>query len=165
MSSPRLAFPRWLRSLVGRKFIRYSLVSVVAVAVSEVLLTLFHGVFGWSATWSNVFATALAAIPSYELNRRWAWRKTGPNHIWKEIVPFWALAFLGLLFSTVAVHYADRATVQHHLGHLVNVVVVDLANILAFGILWVAKFIIYNKVLFVGGEQSSSMREPTSVSS
>lgn len=156
---------RWLRWLVGRRFIRYSLVSVVAVAVSEVLLTLFHGVFGWSATWSNVWATALAAIPSYELNRKWAWGKTGKNHILREIVPFWALAFLGLLFSTVAVHFADRATVQHHLGHVVNVAVVDAANVLAFGILWVAKFFIYNKVLFVSRPESRSIREPTGVSS
>lgn len=135
--------------------------SVVAVIVSQVLLTLFHGVAGWSATWSNVWATALAAIPSYELNRKWAWGKSGPNHLWREVMPFWALAFLGLLFSTVAVHFADQAAVHHGLSHLVNVVVVDLANILAFGILWVVKFIVLNKVLFA---ESPPAQEPSRVS-
>src|SRR5689334_12001771 len=80
----------------GQKAIRYTLTSVVSVAVSQAFLAFFHAVVGWSAFWSNIWAVAIGAVPSYELNRRWAWGKRGKSHLWREVVPFWVLAFIGL---------------------------------------------------------------------
>jgi putative flippase GtrA len=133
----------------GRKLIRYTMVSGVAVTVSVIVLALLHGVLSWSAFWSNVGATAVATVPSYELNRRWAWGKSGKSHLWKEVVPFWALGFVGLAFSTYWAVAADSLAKHHHLSHLMRTVVVEGAVITAFGILWVGKFIIFNKILFV----------------
>ena len=39
----------------------------------------------------------LSAIPAYLLSRYWVWQKRGKNHFWREVVPFWSLAFVGLL--------------------------------------------------------------------
>jgi putative flippase GtrA len=138
-----------LRTPEGRKLLRYSMVSVVAVSVSVVALAIFHGLLNWSAFWSNVGATAVAAVPSYELNRKWAWGKSGKSHLWKEVVPFWVLAFIGLAFSTYWAVAADSLAKHHHLSHLARTVVVEGAVISAFGVLWVGKFIIFNKILFV----------------
>src|SRR6516164_4975050 len=109
-----------LRSPVGQKLYRYSCASIVAVIVSVVLLVLFNGVIGLSAWVSSTLATALAAIPNYEMNRKWAWGKTGRSHIWKEVVPFWALAFLGWAFSTFSVHLMEVYAKSHHFSHLAS---------------------------------------------
>jgi putative flippase GtrA len=138
------------RSPEGRKLIRYSCVSVISVIVSVVVLAITHGLLLWSAFASNVTATSVATVPSYELNRRWAWGKSGKSHLWKEVVPFWVLSFIGLAFSTWWAVAASRLAKSHHLSHPAETLVVELAVLSAFGILWIGKFIIFNKILFAG---------------
>ncbi|MBO0731186.1 MAG: GtrA family protein [Acidimicrobiaceae bacterium] len=137
-----------LKTPVGRKLFRYSMASVVAVIVSLVFLVFFNGVIGWSAWVSSTLATAIAAIPSYELNRKWAWGKTGRSHLFKEVIPFWVLAFIGWGFSTYCVHFTEGLAKHHHLSHPLTTFLVAVVYVGAFGVLWVAKFIIFNKVLF-----------------
>ena len=126
--------------------VRYSLVSVISVIVSQIVL--FFAQSFWSARTSNIVAVCISAVPSYYLNRMWAWGKTGKSHLMKEILPFWSLALLGLIFSTWAADYAERNA--HHVtsSELVTRLVVNVAALAAFGILWVGKFVIFNRVLF-----------------
>lgn len=138
------------RSPGGTKLVRYSLVSVVSVIVSLTVFAFTRGVLNlWTPVICNVVACAVSTVPSYELNRRWAWGRTGQSHFWKEVAPFWALAFLGLAFSTWAVdivHGLERdLTSSHGLATLLEMT----ANLGAFGVLWIAKFFIFNKILFV----------------
>ncbi|MDP9452852.1 MAG: GtrA family protein [Actinomycetota bacterium] len=137
------------RALYERKPVRYSLVSVVAVAVSQLVLVTCNGVLDWSAVPSNLTAVAVGSIPSYVLNRRWVWGKRGRNHLWREVVPFWALAFLGLVFSTVLVHLAVQWKD--------STVVASAANLTAFGILWVVKYLILDSLLFRVPEQPEAL--------
>jgi putative flippase GtrA len=133
----------------GRKLYRYSLASVVAVVISVVLLIFFDGVIGLSAWVSSTLATAIAAVPNYEMNRKWAWGKTGRSHLWKEVVPFWALAFLGWAISTISVHAMETYAKHHHFSHIMSTATVTIVYLAAFGVLWIGKFIIFNKLLFV----------------
>jgi putative flippase GtrA len=133
----------------GRKLYRYSLASVVAVVISVVLLVFFNGVIGLSAWVSSTLATGIAAVPNYEMNRKWAWGKTGRSHLWKEVVPFWGLAFLGWAISTISVHAMETYAKQHHFSHVMSTATVTLVYLAAFGVLWIGKFIIFNKLLFV----------------
>lgn len=128
---------------------RYSMASVVAIAVSVVCLAILNGPFGVKAWVASTIATAIAAIPSYYLNRCWAWGKDGRSHIWREVVPFWALAFLGWGISTECVHLMENYAKAHGFSHLFRTGTVILVYVAAFGVLWVAKFIIFNKVIFV----------------
>jgi putative flippase GtrA len=134
---------------LGQKAIKYTLVSVVAVVVSQVSLAILYGALKWGPVASNVTASVLGGIPSYYLNRTWAWGKTGKSHLWKEVVPFWGLAFAGLLFSTWTVAIADGIAKSHFDSHLANTLMVNGANLFGYGILWVLKFIVFNKVIFV----------------
>ncbi|MDQ6613576.1 MAG: GtrA family protein [Actinomycetota bacterium] len=137
------------RSPQGKKMIRYSATSAICVVLSTVILTVLVGLLRWDAFGASLTATAVSTIPSYELNRKWAWGKTGKGHLWKEVVPFWTLAFIGLAFSTVASVEAQSVAKHHHFSHLLHTMVVDGAFIGAFGVLWIGKFIIFNKILFV----------------
>ena len=97
----------WGRSDEGRKKVRYTLVSVISVAVSQFAFIMVFGVFQlWGARGSSIFATCVGSVPSYYLNRNWAWGKSGRSHVWREVVPFWVLAFVGLVFSTWSADFA-----------------------------------------------------------
>jgi len=125
---------------LSRKPVRYAMVSAVAVPLTQVLLVFCHVLLGLSPVWSNIVAVSLACIPSYFLNRTWVWGRRGRSHLWKEVLPFWAMALVGLAFSTllvaVAAHWTDAT------------IVVMLANLTAFGTLWVVKYLVLDSMLF-----------------
>jgi putative flippase GtrA len=140
------------RTPAGQKAVRYVLVSVITVAVSQVAFAGFYILLHWTAKWSNVGACVVGGVPSYSLNRRWAWGKTGRSHLLKEIVPFWTLAFLGLVLSTFTADFAE--TWAHHAtqNRTLQAAIIMTAIIGAFGVLWVVKFVIFNKLMFVQDE-------------
>ncbi|HUJ67571.1 MAG TPA: GtrA family protein [Acidimicrobiales bacterium] len=138
-----------LRTPIGVKLFRYSMASVVAVITSTVLFVIFDGAIRFSAVVAATLATAIAAIPSYELNRKWAWGKSGRSHLLKEVIPFWTLAFIGWAFSTFSVRLMEDYSKSHQFSHLLQTAAVTLVYIGAFGVLWVGKFIIFNKFMFV----------------
>lgn len=122
------------------KQIRYSMVSVVAVVTGQTVLVICSAILDFSPVWANVTSVMIGTVPSYLLNRAWVWGKRGSHHFWREVAPFWFIALLGLGFSTLAVHLAS--------GWSDATPVVMAANLGAFGILWVAKFLFLDAVLF-----------------
>lgn len=129
------------------KLIRYATVSAISALVSLLVLTLVYGVLRlWSAVPSTLFANIVAGFPSYYLNRQWVWGKTGRSHLWREVLPFWTLSIAGIALSIVTAALARDFGQRHHLEHLVFTAVVVGANIAAFGLLWVLKFLIFNRI-------------------
>jgi len=140
------AVGEWWRS-EGQKAVRYTLVSVISTAVSQAAFIIVFGVVRWGARTSAIFATCVGAVPSYYLNRNWAWGKTGRSHVWREVVPFWVLAIVGLVFSTWAADFAHTHSRGIH-SHVEHVALVSACYLGAFGVLWVAKFLIFNRLLW-----------------
>ncbi len=135
------------------KAFRYMVTSGVSVVVGQVTLFVLYGVFRkFSATSSNVIATGVSAVPAYYMNRNWAWGKSGKSHFWKEVFPFWALAFLGLAVSLVTVSFADKFAKSHSFSHLGAALAVNFASLFAFGVLWVGKYFIFNRFMFSGSD-------------
>jgi len=130
-----------------RKAAKYSFVSGISVLLTLTLLIGFKGGFGLSGATANLLAVSLAAGPSYVLNRYWTWGKRGRNHVWKEMVPFWSMALLGLVFSTWLVALADQ--------RWGTVLAVSLANLCAFGLLWIGRFVVLDRVLFASAVSAS----------
>ena len=138
----------WLNTKEGKKILRYSMVSVISTGVSFSVLFLVYGVARlWTEVPSTVFANVVATFPSYWLNRNWAWGKSGRSHLVKEVMPFWAMSAVGIAFSVVG------ASVARHLGadhsHLVKTVLVLAANLASFGVFWVAKLALFNRLFHV----------------
>ena len=132
----------------ARKMVRYSLVSLVSVVVSQAALMVAFGMLHWTARVANIAACTVATLPSYYLNRTWAWGKHGRSHVWREVVPFWVLAFVGLAFSTWAADLASSLAHRAAVSHTGATVIVMTASLGAFGVLWVGKFAIFNALLF-----------------
>ena len=130
----------------GQRAIKYTLVSVISVIVTQIaLLGLQFVLVAWIAA---VGASMIGAVPSYWLNRRWAWGKTGKGHIWKEHVPFWTITIVGIAFSALCVAFADHWGQAHLSGDFSRKLFVNAANLGAFGILWIGKFLVFNKFMF-----------------
>lgn len=144
--TPR-GFVAFLRTDSGRKWIRYAAVSVVGVVVSEALIIILSAGFKLSGVPTNILAVAISSIPAYFLNRAWVWGKRGKNHLTKEVIPFWAFAFLGLIVSTLIVAAIVPHPAPAHPPWTYTALVM-IGNFAGFGILWVAKFFAFEKLLF-----------------
>jgi putative flippase GtrA len=126
---------------------RYTMVSVVSTTASLIVLFLVFGVLRlWSQVPSAVFANAVGTVPSYYLNRKWAWGKSGRSHLVKEVLPFWTASFAGVVLSTFAAIWARDFTTSHHLHHFGATVIVLAANVGAYGGQWIGKFLIFNRL-------------------
>jgi len=144
----------WLHTHEGRKIFRYSMVSVISSAVSLIVIAIVYGVLHlWSEVPSTIFGNLVATFPSYWLNRKWAWGKHGRSHLWKEVVPFWTLAGVGIAFSIVGAAAARHVAIKYDLDHFETTVLVLLANVMSFGIFWVAKLLLFNKLFKIELEE------------
>jgi putative flippase GtrA len=151
-----------IRHPTSVKLMKYASVSIISTVVSQFVLFMVFGVLRLlPAVEANLVANVVATVPSYILNRRWVWGKGGKSHFMREVVPFWVLSFVGLAFSTLAVWAAD--SLAHHFGlsHAATSILVNAANLLSFGILWVVKFVAYEKIFHMAPvEHPEDQAEP-----
>lgn len=123
------------------KLVKYSTASASGVITGQSTLLFCFVVLGFSATLSNLIAVTIGAIPNYLINRAWTFEKQGTHSFTREVLPFWSMAFLGLLLSTFSVAWAADRWDD-------SAIAVSLANTAAFGVLWVAKYFVLDRVLF-----------------
>ena len=140
---------------VRTRLIRFAGVSVFGVVLTQVLLVLLKGGLNWSGVAANIVATAASSVPVFLLNRRWVWNKRGDHSFSREMAPFWADTLVGLVLSTALVAVADNVW-----G---TTIAVNLANLTGWGLLWVGKFALLEKVLF--REDDLTLRPNASVAS
>lgn len=134
----------------AKQLFRYTMVSAVSTAVSFGVLALVFGVLHlWGVIVSTVFANVVATVPSYYLNRKWVWGKGGRSHLTKEIVPFWCMSAIGIVVSIGGAAVARHIGIAHHLSHKEQTVVVLAANIISFGVFWVLKYLVFNRLFRV----------------
>lgn len=137
----------------GKKLFRYTMVSVISTAVSQGVLIIGFGLLRiGSEVPDTMFANMVATVPSYYLNRNWAWGKSGRSHLTREVLPFWAMAVAGIVFSYFTSSEARHLGQVHHFHHLGRTILVIGANFAAFGILWVLKFLLFNRLFHVHQE-------------
>jgi putative flippase GtrA len=147
-ASPKL--PPFLQELYEKplvqKFWKYCVVSAVGVVLGQSLILLFATGLGWSWGWANVTAVTISTLPTYYLSRAWVWQKHGKSSLYAEIIPFWVMSFLGLLLSTLVVVWLENQYPDQP-------ILANVGNVIGFGVLWLAKFFILDRLLFkVTGE-------------
>jgi putative flippase GtrA len=130
------------------KFVRYSMVSAVSVLLGLTTIFICAWLFGLSGITANTIGVVVSTPVSYELNRKWAWRKGGKSHFWREVVPFWVLTIVGWLASTGTVEIADRVCKSHGVTGLPRALAIVGASLVASGLVWIAKFFLFNRLIF-----------------
>jgi putative flippase GtrA len=142
------------------KWIRYGTVSAISTIVSLSVLGLLIITRTLSPGWANVAATAVGTVPSFELNRRWVWRRTGQRSLLAEVGPFCALSFAGLALSTLTVVLVGRWAADAGLSTGLRALLAQAANVAAFGSLWVAQFLILDRTVFGRSAPTESKEIP-----
>jgi putative flippase GtrA len=131
--------------------LKYSAVSIINVAIGQGLLVVL-GIIVHNAWVANILAVSISAIPAYYLTRAWVWGKSGKSHLYKEVLPFWGFAFAGLILSTVSVALATKwlgiSGVPRSELTTIEKLVPNIANMAAFGVLWVVKFFVLDAYMF-----------------
>ena len=143
----------------AKHLFKYTMVSVVSTIVSFGVLFIVFGVLKlWGEIASTVFANVVATVPSYYLNRKWVWGKGGRSHLTKEIIPFWVMSAIGIVFSLFGAALARHIAKVNHLTHLEQTVLVLAANVASFAIFWVLKYIVFNRLFREIGRASCRER-------
>ena len=151
---------RWARNHVlgsgSSRFVRYSLVSVVNVLFGQAILATAYGWWHWDAVRSNLLATAVATGPAYWMSRSWVWKGRGRYHFAWEVGPFWALMLAGLLLSTVMADGAGALARSVSSARLVQTGIVMAGTLLAYGLVWIVRFLVMDRWLFPGATRRSA---------
>jgi putative flippase GtrA len=135
----------------GDLAIRYSMVSVFGVAFTQLQLAIYVGLLDLEPTRSNVAAVMICAVPVFFLNKRWVWNVDGKISVRREIVPFWVFTGAGLALSTALVAIAEEISD--------STLLVMAASVAGFGILWVAKFLFLDQVMFGHSEKEEVLSQ------
>jgi putative flippase GtrA len=133
----------------GRRTMRFAMVSVVAIVVSQITIAITYGGFHTTKTMAQTAAAVLSTIPSYELNRRWVWQRSGRSSKSREVAPFWIISIVQFALSLVAINFLGTWMEGHVDSHLLRTLWLQSIVLCIYGVMWVGKFVFFNNVLFV----------------
>jgi putative flippase GtrA len=142
---------RFSQTAYAAKVTKYAIGSVIALATSIVVFAVSYVVLGGHPTTCSILAFFAGAIPNWILNRRWAWKISGRADFLREIVAYIAISGVVLVASSVgtsAMQSWVKANVTPH--HGIRVLLVTGAYVFVQAVLFVAKFVIYEKWVFSG---------------
>jgi putative flippase GtrA len=133
---------------------RYTVGSVIAAVTSLVVFAVAFGL-GLGNVPANVLAFLAGAVPNWILNRSWAWQRKGRVHVRREIILYAVVSAVSLAASSAATGWADHEVPAVTPNHTLQVLLVACAYIATYGVLFVAKYLVYELVIFAGAERRS----------
>jgi putative flippase GtrA len=146
------------RNPLVRRVTGYSAGSVIAMFTSELA---FAGVFGWlhgGTAWSSFAGFVGGAVPNYILNRRWAWQDRRGRSRRQEILLYFAVAIASFLVSIVVTDWAEDQARHLTTTHGIEVILVAAAYLAVSGVFFVAKFVIYELLVFTKGPEQRTTK-------
>lgn len=117
---------------------RYLVVSAINTLNHQLVLFVANSVWNWTGGWANAFAACVAALPAYLMSRAWVWEVSGRHSLRREVIPFWTIALVGLIVSTLFAEAADR---WFGAGLVVN-----FASLVGYFVVWVGKFLLLDRL-------------------
>ncbi|MFV0316273.1 MAG: GtrA family protein [Microthrixaceae bacterium] len=138
------------RSEEGRKQLRYAGVSLVFVPLGQILIQLFGALVfhdGQDTNWvaASIASAAVLTVPNFFANKYLVWRHTSRDGLRTQVIVFWVAAMLGVGLATLLTYVVDVLIAGH--GTFEKVAVFG-AQLLGFGIVWLARYVILDKWLF-----------------
>jgi putative flippase GtrA len=153
---------RWTEIATQRPVVRriagYSAGSLVATATSEFAFLVTLGWLHAGTTWASAAGFVGGAIPNYILNRRWAWSERRGRDRTTEMVLYMAIALSSFAASAVATHWAEQGARSLTGDDGWTVVLTGLAYLGVSSIFFVAKFVLYEWLVFIPQRRTNAVR-------
>lgn len=154
--------PLWLgrRSAGLVRVLRYSATSLVAFGVSEIVLVALYGTHLLGATAAAFVANVAGTIPSYLMSRYWIWSESSRKRVGRQVVLYWATSAVCIVLTSLA-----TGAIAHLVpaGHRFHVAVVAVGFLVVQAVFWVAKYLIYEHLIFTGPERGGGTAPVESV--
>ncbi len=122
------------------KLLRYCGVSVINVLIGQSILAVCLEVFEMGGVPSQITAAMISAVPAYILSRQWVWKADGRVSFRSEVLPFWIIAIIGLVFSASMIAVVESSTDA--------TIALMATSLMAYGVVWVAKYLFLDKVMW-----------------
>jgi putative flippase GtrA len=142
---------RVIESEFGLKVTKYAVGSVIALTTSVVVFALLLWA-GVGTTVDSVAAFLAGAIPNWVLNRRWAWERSEHKvDVAREVVGYTIVSLVSLAAASGVTHWTHIWVDKNvKAGSGLRVIVVTGSYVLVQAVLFLAKFVVYDRWVFTG---------------
>jgi len=124
--------------------------------VSETTLLILYGNDVVNATVAAVIANLAGTVPSYFMSRYWIWKDSPRTRVGRQVVLYWATSIVCMALTSLATGAIASLAPAGHRLHLAVVAVGFPAVTLVF---WLAKFVLYQRVIFPGAPRTVGSRK------
>jgi putative flippase GtrA len=133
-----------VRSNLG-KILRYGATSVLCLGISEATLLVLVDL-KINAALAAVIANVAGVLPSYLLSRYWIWKRADRHRVARQVALYWGTSFAAILVTSAA---TDQVA-SHAPNGLLHLPFIGVGYLLISAVLWVSKFVLYQRVIFPG---------------
>ena len=146
--------PLWRRPLAVR-LAKFTAGSAVATVISELAFILMYGLLHTGTRLAGLVAFFAGAIPNWTLNRRWTWQRRGRPRLGREVLPYVAVVIATAVAATALSGLADDWVHGLATPRSVQVALVGVAYLLPYGVVFLLKFVLFERVVFSGPPERS----------
>lgn len=132
---------------------RYAASSVIAGLISEGVFLASYGL-GALPSVASVIAFVAGAVPNYLMNRYWAWQQKDKVRPGRELLPYLIIIVVTALLASLITTAADAFLHERIASHFWQVVLVGIAFLGTYGVMFVVKFFLFDRLIFVGPRES-----------
>lgn len=139
-----------------RTTVKYGIVSVIATIIDLVVLNAGIKIFGLAPQIAKTAAFLSATVSVFRLQQRWVFRADPEASTARQMVQYLAASIAGFLASQLAI------TISNHLWPG-NLLYINVANLIGFGTVWLAKLVFFHFVVFKPPEHPTATPEDSEV--
>ena len=124
---------------------RFSVASVIATAISQLVLLTVYWV-GWTdAAAASTLAFLVGSVPHFLMVRYWAWRDTDPGRLRHQLTTYFTVTLVGGIASIALTTLTEFLLVPLVSGQGWRAVVLTLSYLAASGPVFLVKFALFDR--------------------
>ncbi|MCP2273348.1 GtrA-like protein [Actinokineospora diospyrosa] len=155
-----LRLARVLGQNVRVRFTRYTVASLVATGISQLVLFVLYGWGVFGALVASTVAFAVGAVPHFVMIRWWAWGQRGMPRLTRQVVGYLVVTVLGGLVSVLLTAAADWLVGPLVADRAARTLVLNVTYVLSGLPVFVAKYAFLDRVF---GQDAYEETNSTSV--
>ncbi len=143
--------------MLGKRITKFAIASMIALATSEIVLSILY-VVGLPTTLCTILAFIAGAIPNWTLNRTWTWKVEGNVSVGREVIAYLLLSGTTLTAQILATNFTHRHVQHIAAGHGIRVLLVDASYLAVLVIMYGVRFMVYEHWIFSGRSLRAALR-------